>query len=98
MTRPVSVLRTRDDREDEIVVVEAAAAGFKLFQYETDTGQLVWEWRRGSEPRPQFVTRRIAIHWMRELLRRERSVAFVSNIGLAYDHAISRHRRERRDR
>jgi len=70
--------------DDESVVVAAAAVGFRLVQYETDAGQRVWEWRRGQESRPQFVTRRVAIHWMTELLARERTVAFVSNVGLAY--------------
>jgi hypothetical protein len=52
-------------------LIEAAARdGFSLVQYETPTGQLVWEWRRGSEPRPQFVTRRVALVWMREWLAR----------------------------
>lgn len=52
--------------DDETVVATAAAAGFRLVQYETDAGQPVWEWRRGDEPGPRFVTRRIAIHWMTE--------------------------------
>jgi len=30
----------------------AARAGFQLVTRETDTGQVVWEWRRGVEPRP----------------------------------------------
>jgi hypothetical protein len=52
-------------------VIEAAAQdGFSLVQYETPMGQLVWEWRRGGEPRPQFVTRRVALVWMREWLAR----------------------------
>jgi hypothetical protein len=69
--------------DDETVVVIAAATGFRLVHYETDVGQPVWEWRRGDEPRPQFVARRIAIHWMTELLARERTVAFVSNAGVS---------------
>ena len=40
--------------------------GFALVHHETETGQLLWEWRRGSEPRPQFVSRRAALHWMEE--------------------------------
>lgn len=52
-------------------LIDAAARdGFSLVQYETPTGQLVWEWRRGSEPRPQFVTRRVALVWMQEWLAR----------------------------
>jgi hypothetical protein len=80
-------------REEETVIADAAAAGFELVQYDTDTGQTVWEWRRGLEPRPQFVTRRIAIHWMTELLPREGAVAFVSDTGLSYaQHAPERRR------
>ncbi|MEY2524962.1 MAG: hypothetical protein QOJ66_3527, partial [Ilumatobacteraceae bacterium] len=32
--------------------------------------QIVWEWRRGDEPRPQFATERVARHWMSEWLDR----------------------------
>jgi hypothetical protein len=71
-------------RDDAIVIARAADAGFRLVQYETDTAQLVFEWRRRDEPRPQFVTRRVAIHWMAELLEREHGVAFISNAGLSY--------------
>jgi hypothetical protein len=70
--------------DDDTVVATAAATGFRLVQYETDVGQPVWEWRRGDEPRPQFVTRRIAIRWMTELLAREPTVALVSNACLSY--------------
>lgn len=74
--------------DDETVVATATAAGFRLVHYETDVGQPVWEWRRGDEPRPQFVTRRIAVQWMTELLAGERTVAFVSDAGLSH----ARHR------
>ena len=57
--------------EEQSVVARAADQGFRLIQRETDTGQLVWEWRRGSEPRPQFVTRRVALHWMDEFLAKD---------------------------
>jgi hypothetical protein len=50
------------------IVRRAAEHGFQFVQYETEGGQLVWEWRRGTEPRPQFVTRRVALHWMHEWL------------------------------
>ena len=50
-------------------IIEAATRdGFSLVQFETPTGQVVWEWRRGTEPRPQFVTRRVALIWMEEWL------------------------------
>ncbi len=70
--------------ENEIVIAHAADAGFRLVRYESDNGQLVWEWRRGNEPRPQFATRRVAIHWMLEFLEREHGVAFISNTGQSY--------------
>jgi hypothetical protein len=66
--------------EDQLVVTGAAQSGFHLVQCETDTGQLVWEWRRGNEPRPRFVTRRVAIQWMTELLEREHR-RFGSKVG-----------------
>ncbi|HEY7107705.1 MAG TPA: hypothetical protein VH986_14985 [Acidimicrobiia bacterium] len=55
---------------DHDTVDDAEALGFELVRYESDTGQAVWEWQRGDEPRPQFVTRRVALHWMREWLAR----------------------------
>ena len=57
-----------DELLEQAVIARAVARGFRLFQYETDSGQLVWEWRRGTEPRPQFVTRRVALHWMAQQL------------------------------
>jgi hypothetical protein len=57
----------------EVVMAAAAEAGFELAQFETADGITIWEWRRGSEPRPQFVTRRVALVWMQELLSRERA-------------------------
>jgi len=54
--------------ENEPVVADAVAVGFECVHYETDTGQAVWEWRRGSEPGPQFVTRGLAVDWMTDLL------------------------------
>ena len=64
--------------EDEVVASRAADRGFRLLQYETENGQLVWEWRRGNEPRPQFVTRRVAMHWMAEFLELDHRAPFVS--------------------
>jgi hypothetical protein len=54
----------------EAIVERAAAAGFELLQHETPHGQLVWEWRCGDEPRPQFVSRRVAFNFMDDWLRR----------------------------
>ena len=72
-----------EELEQQAVITRAADAGFQLVQCETPTGQVVWEWRRGVEPRPQFVTRRVATHWMHEFLGRNSRVSFVSNDGLA---------------
>ena len=52
------------------LVERAAAEGFQLVQYETPHGQLVWEWRCGDDPRPQFVSRRVALNFMEDWLRR----------------------------
>ena len=46
------------------ILSRASDVGFSLVQCETDTGQLVWEWRRGDRPRPQFLQRNVAIEWM----------------------------------
>ena len=50
------------------LIERAAQLGFSLDRRTADTGQTVWEWRRGDEPRPQFVTERVALHWMSEWL------------------------------
>jgi hypothetical protein len=46
----------------------AAELGFELVSFPTATEQTVWEWRQGDGPRPQFVTERVARHWMSEWL------------------------------
>ena len=56
------------DPAQDALIEAAARDGFSLVQYETASGQPVWEWRRGEEPRPQFVTRRVALFWMEEWL------------------------------
>jgi hypothetical protein len=56
------------EAEDLELIATARAAGFCLFQCETETGQVVWEWRRTGEPRPRFLTRPLALEWMRERL------------------------------
>jgi hypothetical protein len=60
--------RETPDPTTDALIAAAAKDGFALVQYETPTGQVVWEWRRGHEPRPQFVTRRVALVWMEEWL------------------------------
>jgi hypothetical protein len=57
-----------DKLHDEFLMIRAADDGFCLVQYETQTGQIVFEWRRGTEPRPQFVSRRVALRWMHDWL------------------------------
>jgi hypothetical protein len=49
----------------------AARRGFELVSYRTANEQTVWEWRRGDGRRPQFVTERVARHWMSEWLARQ---------------------------
>jgi len=61
--------------EDQSVIAQAADVGFRLVPFETERGTRSWEWRRGDEPRPQFATRRVALHWMRELLAHEHRAA-----------------------
>ncbi len=58
------------DEHSASVEARAAEEGFQLVQFETSEGQLVWEWRRGDDPKPQFVDRRVALHFMDDLLRR----------------------------
>jgi len=58
---------------DHAIVARAAAQGSRFVQSETDTGQVVWEWRHRPEPRPQFVTRCVALHWMSDWLDRDRT-------------------------
>jgi hypothetical protein len=52
------------------LLATAHAHGFDLVEYVTSTGQTVWEWRRGDEPRPQFASARVARQWMSEWLDR----------------------------
>ena len=52
------------------LLAHAARDGYTLIQRETDTGQLVWAWRRGDDPRyPCFLTRREAVAFMEDRLR-----------------------------
>jgi hypothetical protein len=62
---------TRRFADEQDIAERAAGAGFRLVQYETSDGQLVWEWLRGEEPRPQFVSRRVALNYMEDRLRRD---------------------------
>jgi hypothetical protein len=58
------------DFEASAVIEAAAREGFELVHFESSAGATIWEWRRKAEPRPQFVTRRVALAWMYELLSR----------------------------
>jgi hypothetical protein len=70
--------------EDQAVIARAADVGFRLVHADTGGGSRCWEWRRGSEPRPQFTNRRVAVHWMVELLSHEHGIPFVSDAGKSY--------------
>jgi hypothetical protein len=65
-----TVWRMHDsDTENEDSLLELAArAGYELATRQTDTGQVVWEWQNGAGPRPQFVSERLAHHWMTDWL------------------------------
>jgi hypothetical protein len=53
----------------------AREAGFDLVQYVTPLGQLVFEWRRGEDPGPQFLSRHLALMWMVDRLARDHQLA-----------------------
>jgi hypothetical protein len=60
--------QSASDPSDDALLAHARELGFELVSYESAAGQLIFEWRRGDEPRPQFVTRRVALLWMEEFL------------------------------
>jgi len=74
------VRRFPDQEFPDAVVERAAAAGFQLVHYETPQGQLLWEWRCGDEPRPQFVSRRVALDFMEDWLSRSTATRRHSRI------------------
>jgi hypothetical protein len=57
--------------EDQTIIARAADLGFRLAPRDTGRGTMVWEWRLGDSPRPQFVTRRSALQWISEWLERD---------------------------
>jgi hypothetical protein len=75
--------------EDQVVIAQAADHGFRLVRLETEHGHTVWEWRNGDQPRPQFVTRRVAVHWMSDCLARDGHLASVSDVGERYDLRVN---------
>lgn len=56
--------KTNHAVHDDPLLERAAHAGFELVTRVTDTGQVIWEWRNGLAPRPQFLSERIAVYWM----------------------------------
>jgi hypothetical protein len=60
---------------EDTLLETAAALGFELVSYRSETDQTVWEWRHGDGPRPQFVTERVAREWMADWLARQPEVA-----------------------
>jgi hypothetical protein len=60
---------------EDTLLATAAALGFDLISYQSETDQTVWEWRHGDGPRPQFVTERVAREWMTDWLARQPEVA-----------------------
>jgi hypothetical protein len=63
--------RPPDPEWEQEVVSAAQRAGSVLVQFETDTGQVVWSWSRPGEGGPQFLTRRVALAWMADVLERD---------------------------
>ena len=61
----------RGTRLEAEVLPRAREIGFGLVQYETEVGQLVFEWRKGDDRGPQFLTRHLALLWMIDLLDRD---------------------------
>ncbi len=70
------------------VLPRAREAGFALVQYETDTGQLVFECRRGDERGPQFLTRQLALLWLVDRLERGHDVIDIANTDGWFDSRI----------
>lgn len=57
--------------EWEAEIIEAARrAGRSLRKAEADTGQIIWSWSRSDGTGPMFLTRRIALTWMADLIER----------------------------
>ena len=67
MTAILEPHSTSDPRAED-VRARAGDLGFELVSYDSEAGQVIFEWRRGDEPRPQFVTERVALRWMAEFL------------------------------
>jgi hypothetical protein len=83
--RTVAVARpTTSSFDGDALAEHAARLGFELATREADTGQLVWEWRhRDNGPCPQFVTERVARHWMDEWIEHFETAGRVELVGRA---------------
>jgi hypothetical protein len=55
---------------EEEVLSAARRSDQVLVQFETDTGQVVWSWSARDAGGPQFLTRRVALTWMADVLER----------------------------
>jgi hypothetical protein len=53
------------------VVSAAERAGRTLEQGETEAGQVVWRWSGPDESVPRFLSRRVAVAWMADVLERD---------------------------
>jgi hypothetical protein len=62
--------RAPEPEWDAEVMAAARRAGHLLTQFETDTGQLVWSWGPSHRRGPSFLTRRVALAWMADVLER----------------------------
>jgi hypothetical protein len=61
----------KGSREWEAAIIEAAReAGRSLLRSEADTGQVIWSWSRSDGTGPMFLTRRVALTWMADVLER----------------------------
>jgi hypothetical protein len=58
-----------EEWESEVIEF-ARRMGRSLRETEADTGQQLWSWSRADGTGPLFLTRRVAMDWMAELLER----------------------------
>lgn len=58
------------DEGDAEIIEAARRSGRSLEQHEADTGQIVWQWSRSDGTGPLFLTRRAALTWMADAIRR----------------------------
>jgi hypothetical protein len=68
--RPAFTAPTGSEEWESEVIAAAKLVGRSLRQSEADTGQLVWSWSRADGTGPVFLTRRVALTWMADVLER----------------------------